>query len=132
MVLEIEASFNPENKGEEGMKHKFTPLLIIVLMFLIWTAIAMSDTNEEISLSRVPKKVLEAAQKAVPGIKLTEAEIEVYELEGTLNGKEYEIEVTSDGEVLEVEVEGDAEDDEDKDDHEDHDDDDHHEKNDDD
>jgi hypothetical protein len=114
------------------MNHKFTLLLVIVLMFLVWTTIALSGTNEEIPLSSVPKKVLDAAKKAVPGIKLTEVEIEVYELEGILNGKEYEIEVTSDGKVLEVEIEGEIDEDGDKDDHDDDDQDDHDEGEDDD
>ncbi len=67
--------------------------------------------EKDIPLDKVPTAVLEAAQKAVPGIKLTEAEVErtikglVYEIEGTLDGKEYEIEVSSDGKVLEIEDE---------------------------
>ena len=58
--------------------------------------------EKEIPLNEVPDVVLKAAQKAVPGIVLTEAEVEktskgvVYEIEGTLDGKDYEIELSSD------------------------------------
>ena len=64
--------------------------------------------EKDIPLSKVPKVVLEAAQKAVPGIKLTEAEIQktdkgtVYEVEGMADGKKYEINIAEDGKVLSV------------------------------
>jgi uncharacterized membrane protein YkoI len=80
------------------------------------------EIEKEIPLNEVPDVVLKAAQKAVPGIVLTEAEVEktpkgvVYEIEGTLDGKEYEIELSSDGKVLEIEEEeNDDEDENDKD-----------------
>jgi uncharacterized membrane protein YkoI len=69
----------------------------------------MFEKEKEIPLSEVPRAALTAAEGAVEGITLTEAEVEeedgqtVYELEGTANGKTYEIEVTADGKVLEVE-----------------------------
>ena len=83
-----------------------------------------SEDEKEIPLSQVPKAAVAAAQGAVEGITLTEAEVEeedgrtVYELEGTANGTEYEIEVTADGTVLEVaeEAEDDDEDDDSDDD----------------
>jgi len=65
----------------------------------------------------VPEPALTAAQGAVEGITLTEAEMEtedgqtVYVLEGEAAGKEYEIEVTADGKVLEVEEETEQDDD---------------------
>jgi uncharacterized membrane protein YkoI len=74
-----------------------------------------SEGEKEIALSQVPREAVTAAQHAVEGIRLTEAEVEeedgctVYVLEGMANGTEYEIEVTADGKVLEVEQE--AEDD---------------------
>ncbi len=77
------------------------------------------DEGKEIPLSQVPKEAIQAAQNAVKGITLTEAEVEeengrtVYSIEGKAEGKEYEIEVTADGKVLEVEQE--AEDDGEKD-----------------
>jgi hypothetical protein len=78
---------------------------------------SMTENEKEIPLSQVPKAAIEAAEKAVENITLTEAEVEeedgriVYELEGTANGTEYEIEVTADGKVLEVEQEDENEDD---------------------
>jgi len=69
------------------------------------------DDEKEIPLSEVPAEALKAAQGAVDGITITEAEVEeedgqtVYVLEGKANGKEYEIEVTPEGKVLEVEEE---------------------------
>ena len=77
------------------------------------------DKDKEIPLSQVPEQAVTAAEGAVEGITLTEAEMEeeggqtVYELEGTANGKEYEIEVTADGKVLEAKevTEDDGEDD---------------------
>ncbi len=67
------------------------------------------EDEKEIPLSQVPAEAVEAAQRAVAGITLTQAEVEeedgctVYELEGTADGIKYEIEVTADGKVLEVE-----------------------------
>jgi len=86
-------------------------LVVVVLMLVFGTTVARSASAGEIALSKVPEKVLVAAQKAVPGIKLTEAEVEkthkglIYELEGTAEGKEYEIEVSAEGKVLKVEEE---------------------------
>jgi hypothetical protein len=85
--------------------------------------------EREIPLSDVPAAARLAAELAVPGIRLTEAEVEmedgrlVYELEGVVDGLEYEIEVTAEGEVLEVEGPG-ADDDDDDGGHDDDDDDD--------
>ncbi|UCF43461.1 MAG: PepSY domain-containing protein [Planctomycetota bacterium] len=100
-------------------------LYFVIGLVLICTVgcTALESANEdekEIPLSQVPAEALEAAQHAVAGITLTEAEVEeedgstVYELEGTADGIEYEIEVTADGKVLEVEQEN--EDDENDDD----------------
>jgi len=95
-------------------------LVAVALALMVGATVAHADDEEEIPLAKVPKNVLEAAQKAVPGIKLTEAEVEktrkglVYELEGTLDGKEYEIEISADGKVLEIEQEDDEDEDEDE------------------
>ncbi len=76
-----------------------------------------TENEKEIPLSQVPKAAVEAAQKAVENIALTEAEVEeeagqkVYVLEGTANGMEYKIEVTADGKIIEVEHEDENEDD---------------------
>ncbi len=71
----------------------------------------MFEKEKEVPLSEVPPEALKAAQGAVDGITITEAEMEkedgetVYILEGQANGKEYEIEVTPEGKVLETEEE---------------------------
>ena len=62
------------------------------------------ETEEDVALSELPKEVVEAVSKAVPGITLTEAEkvkdgdeVE-YEVEGTTaDGKKHEVEVSADG-----------------------------------
>lgn len=81
------------------------------------------EKEKEVPLSEVPAEALEAAQGAVDGVTITEAEMEkedgetVYIFEGEANGKEYEIEVTAGGKVLEVEEEAEeAKDDEGEDD----------------
>jgi len=83
------------------------------------------EHEKEVPLSEVPAEALEAAQGAVDGINITEAEMEkedgqtVYVFEGEANGKEYEIEVTPEGKVNEVEEKGkdnDKDDDEEDDD----------------
>ena len=69
------------------------------------------EQEKEVPLSEVPAEALKAAQGAVDGVTITEADVEkedgqtVYVLEGEANGKEYEIEVTPEGKVLEVEEE---------------------------
>jgi uncharacterized membrane protein YkoI len=62
-------------------------------------------------LAGLPETVREAAQRAVPGIHLTEMEVKgsesgmMYEVEGHADGKRYEIKVDAGGEVLDVELE---------------------------
>ena len=80
------------------------------------------EQEKEVPLSEVPAEALKAAQGAVDGVTITEAEIEkedgqtVYIFEGEADGKEFEIEVTPEGKVLEVEEEDNEDDDEDDDD----------------
>ena len=89
-------------------------LMVITLIFFVITVFA--GIEKEFPLNEVPDVVLKAPQKAVPGIELTEAEVEkttkgvVYEIEGTLDSKKYEIEVSSDGKVLEIEEDEEDED----------------------
>ena len=90
--------------------------------------IVLSEGEEvDVALDKVPANVMRAAQGAVEGIVIEEAELEVengvmvYELEGTADGVSYEIEVDLRGKVLEVESETDDDDDEEE--HEDGDDD---------
>jgi len=63
--------------------------------------------DEDIPLSQVPKNIKEIAEKAVKGIKFTEAELEDgnYELEGYVGDVEYEIEITPEGKVIKIEKE---------------------------
>lgn len=92
---------------------------------------ADESDEEEVALDKLPAAVRAAAEKAVPGIVLQEADREtedgtvVYDVEGEANGKEYELEITADGKVLEVESEDDdseADDDDTEDDDDDDDD----------
>ena len=93
------------------MEKQSNKLWLIAITLILFVVTAFAENEKEIPLDKVPSAVLEAAQKAVPGIELTEAEVErtikglVYEIEGTLDGKEYEIEVSSNGKVLEIEEE---------------------------
>ncbi len=94
------------------MKLACRSLLIVVFMLVLGAPISReAAAGEDITLAQVPETVIVAAEKAVPGIKFTEAEIEtspkghIYELEGTAGDKEYEIEVSAEGKVLKVEEE---------------------------
>lgn len=105
-------------------------IFIIILSIAIGAFAGCGDKDDKIPLSEVPDVVLTAAQNAVEGIEITEAEIEktgegiIYELEGTADGKIYEIEVSPDGKIIEVEQEGAEDQDKDKDDDDDEDEDD--------
>jgi hypothetical protein len=74
-------------------------------------------TEAKVALADVPAVVKEAAQKAVPGIVLTEAEKQtkgaevVYELDGKVGDKEYELKITAEGKVLKTKVEDAGDDD---------------------
>jgi uncharacterized membrane protein YkoI len=72
----------------------------------------MFEHEKEVPLSDVPAVALKAAQGAVDGINITEAEMEkedgqtVYVFEGDANGRKYEIEVTPEGKINEIEEKG--------------------------
>ncbi len=90
--------------------HWLKPLPVALLpVTLLTTSCALLEDEQEIPLSEVPPAVLAAAQQAVPGIVIEEAELEkedgqtVYELSGSADGREYEIEISGTGEILEVE-----------------------------
>ncbi len=64
--------------------------------------------EKEISLSKVPGIVIDAANKKIKGIKLTEAEVVTkftgeifYKIEGKRDNKIYELQITSEGKVIE-------------------------------
>ncbi len=81
----------------------------LVPVTLATTGCALFEKEQDIPLSEVPPAVMAAAQQAVPGIEIEEAQLEtedgqqVYELSGTAGDKEYEIEISGTGEILEVE-----------------------------
>ena len=93
--------------------------LVLVCLVGCESLESLFEKEKEIPLSQVPEAALTAAQGAVEGITLTEAEMEtedgqtVYVLEGEAGGKEYGIEVTADGKVLEVEEETEDDDEDD-------------------
>jgi hypothetical protein len=83
--------------------------------------------DEKIALDQVPAAVKTAAEGAVKGIVISEAEKEVkkgvtvYELTGKADGKEYEVKVGADAKVIKVKEKkaGDKDDDGDDDDDDD-------------
>jgi len=72
--------------------------------------------ESQVALSQLPAVVRKAAERAVPGLRITGAEREtedgviVYDVNGTSEGKAFDVEVTAAGKVLGVE--NDADDDE--------------------
>ncbi len=79
-----------------------------LLSLVIITACTDQNYDQPVPVNEVPDKVIQAAQQALPGITITEAELEnpeVYDLEGTLDGIEYEIDVSINGVVLDIEKE---------------------------
>ena len=98
-------------------KIRFFSLLktVSLLLFSLLVLTSCSENEEEaeveIPVPAVPAKVISAAENALPGIEITEAEIErheedvVYELEGSLDGKKVEIEIHPDGTIKKVEEE---------------------------
>jgi len=101
---------------EKDTMSRLSPLkrparLLPLALAAVLPACALFEQEEEIPLADVPPVVMQAAQNAVPGITITEAELEkedgemIYELTGEADGQEYEIEIGADGSVLEVEQE---------------------------
>jgi len=88
----------------------FLVALVLAGLVGLWAVSGLlQEPEEKIPLSRLPKRVVEAVQKAVPGGKLIEAEREIekdrtiYEVVVTSKGKRYEVEVTPEGKVIEIE-----------------------------
>jgi hypothetical protein len=87
-----------------------TPLL---LMAVLLSGCSGLSHEAGVPVADIPAAVKAAAEKAVPGLVITEAEVEtqngstVYELEGTAGGKKCEVKVRADGEVVRVKSEGD-------------------------
>ena len=106
---------------------KLQNLILCVLVAMLGLAFQTQagKGEEEVALSKLPAAVVKAVKKAVPGIKLTEAEREtkdsgvVYEVEGKVGEVEYEVKVTEAGKVLKIEKEDDDDDDDDDNDDDD-------------
>jgi len=91
--------------------------LAALAAFAIPTAALLAAKTQrekaDVPLDQVPRAVVAAAQKEVPGISLTEAKRRpkksgvIYKLEGLANGREYEFKITAAGSVLELEVDDD-------------------------
>ncbi len=89
---------------------KFSTMIVPASMLLIFgVPTTIAEEERDIPISEVPEYVLAAAETAVPGFQIEEAEIEfengeeVYDLEGEVDGQEIEIEVNAAGQVLEIE-----------------------------
>jgi peptidase YpeB-like protein len=90
-------------------------LLLVFCQVLLTSCSEQEEYEIEIPVSAVPDKILSEVNKELPGIEIIEAEIESnaklhYELEGTLDGKEFEIEIYPDGSIIEIELEQEKED----------------------
>ena len=91
------------------------------------TQLAVDDDDDDgdqmLSLAMIPAAVTAAAEAAVPGLLITEAELEsggtVYCVHGTVDGRFTEVEVGTDGTILEIEYDDDDEDGDDDDDDDD-------------
>jgi uncharacterized membrane protein YkoI len=82
-----------------------------VAAFLMINASALAD--EKVNVKDLPKAVLEAIEKRLPGAELLSAKKEKddgrlqYEVKVRHKGQKYEVEVTPEGKILEVEREDD-------------------------
>jgi len=92
-------------------------LIVLVVVFVAGCGTGRAGREKDIAVDKLPKAVLEAARKAVPGMEIEEAEVEktshglVYEVEGEADGKEYELLISADGKVLSMQTEDDDKDD---------------------
>ena len=99
---------------------KISKAIILVLSLSIASfTYADDEVEHEISLKELPKLVQEAAQDAVPGIQLEEAEYtekngtRIYEVEGEVKEQDYEMLIHEDGKVIKIEEDDDGESDDD-------------------
>lgn len=71
------------------------------------------ETEIPLHLSEIPAAVVKQAESRVPGLKITEANATpkgktfLYEIEGTLQGKEFEMQIDADGNLRKFEKEDD-------------------------
>lgn len=87
----------------------------LTLAMALIAGLTVGAAERDIPVSKVPKKVLAAAEKAVPGIRFREAEVKktdrgiLYELDGYVGEQKYEVTVTAGGKVLRVRKENEDE-----------------------
>ena len=90
-------------------KRSWSALLIVGTFF--YPAIGYACEEQKIPLATVPEHIVAAAELALSGVQLLEAELVssdsqlFYELEGVKDDTEYEILISHDGELLKVERE---------------------------
>jgi len=106
---------------------QLTIIVAIILSAVVIIPVYGDDdhgNSKIIPTTEAPSLVMDAAKKAVPGIKITSTEKEkndnktIYEIKGNVANKEYEIKISSQGKVLKTEVETNEDDDDDWDDEE--------------
>jgi hypothetical protein len=85
---------------------------LLIGVAAVLTSAAWADDDDSVDLSQVPAAAKKAAEKAIPGIKLTEAYkgVEegktIYELSGEdPQGRDVSVEVTPEGKILSISVE---------------------------
>ena len=89
---------------------KFPTVTIFVLAAASGPISAQAGEETEIPLSQVPAHILRAAESALPGVELVEAETMnvdsglIYELEGMKDNQEYEIQISEKGQLIEVKL----------------------------
>ncbi|MDA0989946.1 MAG: hypothetical protein O3A51_04245 [Verrucomicrobia bacterium] len=99
------------------MKTTTTIGLVGVIAIGTWVGLARAGEHHgreefemEVPVKDVPEVVMDAAQKALPGLRVLEAEVEkeryglVYGLEGVLGDEKVELEVSADGRFVEMEI----------------------------
>lgn len=102
------------------MKRQSCVLLAGLLGAFVCATPDAGARGKDIPLADVPANVAEVAKNAVDGIQLAEAAVfegnmgQVYELDGTVDGREYEIHVTAEGTLIHAKLEKDHDDDGDK------------------
>ena len=87
-------------------------MCVVALLGIFGLVACTSESTEQVPVDEVPRAVMGAVEKTLPGITIEKASRQikdktmVYKLEGELaSGEEYEIEITEAGTVIEVELE---------------------------
>ena len=91
-----------------------TACLVPALLVALGASTIYGDRSEPVALSKVPKNIAEAVEKALPGFNISRVETEiedgkqVFEVTGTAGGQKYELEISTSGKLLEMEKKGSA------------------------